>query len=105
MEGNLPTIKKIKTPIQIFKNIYMFDLIFLLLWILLALQLEALISPYLKYPYYIATIAWGFFLTRESQSNQGKRNWQSIIFYLIRDTGTYTDETYTDKQTKGEPFL
>lgn len=101
MKENFISIKEIKTPIKLTAKIYLYDVFFIAIYTAVFLQVRFLVSTYLIYPYAIACIIWGLFFTMPSRINHGKRNWQTLFLFLIRNRVCYTDINICKKKTEG----
>lgn len=101
-ENSLPVIKKINTPMKIAKDFYMLDILFILVYMVVMIQFETYVHPWLKYPYYILNLIWAIHLTGKSKYNKGKRNWQTILYWLTMDKTVYHSESTVKKEIRGE---
>lgn len=102
MNKTFISIKEIKTPVKLTARIYLYDLIFMCVYTFFTYQLHFLVSDYLDYFYLGLCVLWGFFLTMPSRYNKGKRNWQTLFFFIIRNKVTYTDISECNKQIRGQ---
>ena len=105
MRTTFVNIKEIKTPVKVSAKIYLFDLAFVIIFAFIFYQLRFLVSDYLKYPYLALCIIWGIVLTMPSKYNKGKRNYQTLLYFVFRRKVTYQDISECQKKTKGENYF
>lgn len=105
MDKSFVSIKEIKTPAKISSRIYFMDLIFIFAFSFIMFQFKFLVSPYFEHLYLIICVLWGFILTMPSRFNKGKKNWQTVIFFFIRNQTCYTDISECKKKIRGEKTM
>ncbi|MBS6502191.1 MAG: hypothetical protein KH415_11275 [Clostridium sp.] len=81
--------KQIKTSMKFTKNIYAYDLVFLLVFMCLSWIIDFFVYKPLLIPYYIFMFCMAIFLRGHSHINPKKRNFQSIYYILVRNRKAY----------------
>mgnify|MGYP002574264106 CR=1 FL=1 len=81
--------QEIKSQAKVFKSIYAFDFLFIVIYLMVSYMLSTIVASPLKAPYYIFSICMVVFLTLPSAFNQKRRNYQTIILLLKRETVVY----------------
>lgn len=82
-------IKEIKSPAKVNKWLYLQDLIFIVAYFGISYAFSTLIYSTLVIPYLIYSAIMGLILTAPSMYNPKRRNWESILLLLRRDTIIY----------------
>lgn len=95
---NFEIPEEINSEIKVFKSVYLFDLVIVLLSLVFASITSAVIYPALTIPYYIFVGVSILFLVAKSPSNPGMRNYRTIYLLFTKDSNTYykIDEEISD---------
>ena len=80
---------EINSETKIFKNVYLIDMLFMLVAFVLTMSFSSIVNPKVVVPYYICSFVLTIFLVLKSQTNPGLRNYKSIYLMIIRCRGTY----------------
>ncbi len=80
--------KEIKSETQVIWKLYFQDFAFLLAWVALNYQLKEVAHTYLQTPMFIFTLIMGIILVLPSVTNPKRRQYQSIMLYLMRPQET-----------------
>lgn len=80
--------KEIKSETQVIWKLYFQDFAFLLIWIMLNYRFKEVAHPYLRWPMFIFAVAMGILLVLPSVANPKRRQYQSIMLYLMRPQET-----------------
>ncbi|MCI0936781.1 DUF5592 family protein [Clostridioides difficile] len=88
--------EEIRSETKIFKSLYLSDLIFLAVILLLAWIMRSLVYSPLVIPYYIFTTVSTLFLLAKSSDNPGSRNYKTIYFLLTKSRHIYHIENYDE---------
>ena len=80
--------KEIKSETQVIWKLYFQDFAFLLIWIMLNYRFIEIAHPYLRWPMFIFAVAMGILLVLPSVANPKRRQYQSIMLYLMRSQET-----------------
>ena len=80
---------EINSETKIFKNVYLIDMLFMLVAFVLTMSFSSIVNPKVVVPYYICSFVLTIFLVLKSQTNPGLRNYKSIYLMIIRCGGTY----------------
>lgn len=89
--------KEIKSETRVSKNIYAFDFLFIVMYMLVAFMLSEMVVDQLEIGFYIFSFIMAIFLTMPSAFNKKRRNYQTIILLLKRDTYVYRPIKETKK--------
>lgn len=82
--------KEIRSETKIgFANLYVFDFFFLIIYGILVYMLGILVTPDLKVAYYIFSAVMAILLTMPSMVNKKRRNYQSLIIFMKKESGLY----------------
>lgn len=81
--------KEIKSETQVIWKLYFQDFAFLLIWIMLNYKFKEIAHAYLRWPMFIFAVIMGIFLVLPSVANPKRRQYQSIMLYLIRPQETF----------------
>lgn len=82
--------EKIESPARVNKFIEVKDFFFLLTWMGLNILLSKMfVHPNLTVPFYVFSFLVGFLLTSKSFINKGRRNYESIYLFLMKDFNVY----------------
>ena len=81
--------KEIKSETQVIWKLYFQDFAFLLIWIVLNYRFKEIAHPYLQWPMFIFGIIMGILLVLPSVANPKRRQYQSIMLYLMRPQETF----------------
>lgn len=91
--------KEIRSETKVSKNIYLFDLFFILIYFSVSFLFGSAVHPVLKVPYYIWSLFWAVILTSKSFTNRDRRVIESFILFLKRDKDTYNSiKNYSKKR-------
>ncbi|EOE7347233.1 DUF5592 family protein [Clostridioides difficile] len=88
--------EEIRSETKIFKSLYLSDLIFLAVVLLLAWIMRSLVYSPLVIPYYIFITVSTLFLLAKSSDNPGSRNYKTIYFLLTKSRHIYHIENYDE---------
>lgn len=105
MRTEFIVIKQIKTPVKLTRKLYLYDFAFILIYVAFAEQLSVMVHEWLYYPYMASSILWACFLTKKSSFNLEKRNWQTLVYYLLRRKVYFRSESKIKPTPKGESTL
>lgn len=92
--------KEIKSETKVYKNLYLFDLFFVIIYFAVSFVLGEAVHEKLRMAFYIFSIFWALFLTAKSRTNRRRRNFESIILFLRRDKEIYYPILNRSKATK-----
>ncbi len=81
--------KEISASIKFTKNLYLYDFIFIAIFMCSAWGLDFLVYPPLKFFYYIFMAVMALYFRSKSSINPKKRKYQSIYYMLIRNRKSY----------------
>lgn len=81
--------KEIKSEPQVVWKLYFQDFAFLLIWVVLNYQLKEIAHPYLRTPMFIFAVIMGIIFVLPSATNPKRRQYQSIVLYLMRPQDTF----------------
>lgn len=94
--------KEIKSETQIFRNFYMQDFVFGMVWIVLVLTLRQNVHSTLQIPYVVFYVVVGIRLMLPSRTNPKRRYYQSIALYLSRPKELYAFYKEENQSHEGE---
>ncbi|CEK32642.1 hypothetical protein JGS6364_PCS1200331 (plasmid) [[Clostridium] sordellii] len=80
---------EINSETKIFKNVYLIDMLFMLVAFVLTMSFSSIVNPKVVVPYYICSFVLTIFLVLKSQTNPGLRNYKAIYLMIIRCRWTY----------------
>ena len=80
---------EISSETKIYKNIYLIDMIFILVSFVFTMLLSNIVNPKVVVGYYVFSILLTIFLIMRSTSNPGLRNYKAIYLMVIRSKRTY----------------
>lgn len=100
MQFRFMTIQEVSSETKVTKNIYLFDLFFILVYISTSVMLGSIVSSRLKIPYYIFSVAFALFFTMKSRTNRKRRNFEGIILFLQKDREIYMPVMNVSKKRK-----
>lgn len=92
--------KNIETPNKVVKHIMVFDFLFVLTYMGIVFALKNLVHPSLRIVFFIFSFLMAVFLTAKSVFNKERRNYESIIMMLQRDTNVY--KSYIERNNEDE---
>lgn len=81
--------KEIKSETQIVWKLYFQDFAFLLIWVVLNYKFKEIAHPYLQWPMFVFAVIMGLLLVLPSMTNPKRRQYQSIMLYLMRPQETF----------------
>lgn len=81
--------QEIKSETKVGKHVYVFDLFFVLFYSSVSLVLANAVHTTFRIPFLIFSIAMAFFFTLKSYQNKKRRNYESLLIHLRRDTEVY----------------
>lgn len=84
--------KEISSQMKISKTIYLFDLVFIGIFIVMAIMLSSMVYKPLIIPYYIFMFIMAIYFRSSSTVNPKKRKYQSIYYSFTRDRKAYIKE-------------
>ncbi len=84
--------KEISSSVKLSKNLYVFDLVFIGIFMCIVWILNFLVYPPLKVPYYIFMTIMALYFRSKSSINPKKRKYQSIYYALVRNRKAYVRE-------------
>lgn len=84
---NIPS--EINSETKIFKNIYLIDMIILLVSLLLTIVFSNIVSSKVVMIYYVFSIGLTVFFISKSSTNPGIRNYKAIYLMMIRNRKVY----------------
>lgn len=100
--------KEIKSETQVFWIFYLQDFLFLALWAVLCVMAKQQVHSSLTIPYAVFSAVVGIVLMLPSVTNPKRRNYQSLVLYLLRSRSVYrywkeqrNEETGTETYQKG----
>ena len=88
--------KELKSPVKVTKWLYLFDMMFVLLFMGLSILFESLVNEKIRFLYYIFSFVVAIILTSKSTFNPGKRNYETILYLFKRDSRVYKSITKGD---------
>ena len=91
--------QEIKSETKIGKNVYIFDLFFMIVYCSVSLVLANAVHSALKVPFLIFSLGIAFCLTLKSYNNKRRRNYESIFIFLRRDEDVYKPVLNISKKT------
>lgn len=94
--------KEIKSETQVVWKLYFRDFIFLIVWIVANLWIKDWVHIYMQIPFGIFAVMIGILLILPSGLNPKRRQYQSLVLYLIRKKGTlyYLKEEKHEEQER-----
>ncbi len=81
--------KEIKSETKVYKNLYLFDLFFVVIYFAISLVIGTVVHEKMKFAFYVYSVFWALFLTAKSRTNRKRRNYESILLFLRRDKEIY----------------
>lgn len=81
--------QEVKSETKVSKNIYLFDFFFILVYFTISLILGIAVHENLKILFYVFSGICALYLTANSRTNRGRRNYESILLFLRRDRDVY----------------
>lgn len=81
--------KEVSTKIAMKKGFLFIDLIILIAALIVTSLLDPMVYAQLRIPYYIFSMSVALYLVLNSRHNIGKKNYQSIYYYIKRERETY----------------
>ena len=84
--------KEISSSMKFTKSLYLFDIVFIGVFLTIAWALSPLVYNPLIVLYYISIFIIAVILTSKSKINPQKRKYQSIYYALIRNRNSYIKE-------------
>jgi hypothetical protein len=104
MSRQIPT--EIKSGAKIFKNIYFTDLIVIFVYWMGMDTFKGGVHPLLATFYTIFNLCVGVFLALPSGTNTGRKNWEALLVFAVKDPKTYhPTECEGDEITLGGGYL
>lgn len=82
-------INELKAQTKVFKFIYLFDVIFLVIWVAAGLMIKNTVYTDLQTAFLIVHIIFGLVLRASSPYNKQKRIFQGISFFITKDRNVY----------------
>lgn len=90
--------QEIKSSIRLYKGIFFIDIMVVVLYWNFFSSFDSFVNPKIQIFYTIFNIIIPFILVRPSMSSKGRRVYQSLLFYAIKDKKTYhTDYTVEEE--------
>ncbi len=89
MRSEYVVIKELRAPIKLSSRLYMFDVLFLLAYILGAYLTKSMVHEMLQPAYYAFSAVMALILTSHSPNNPQKRFYHTIYYWLLRDRYVY----------------
>ncbi len=83
------TIKELKSPTKVNSFFYLFDLVFIIVYMVIASMLSDLVYPKLVILFYIYSFICSIMLVVHSPFNPKKRMYQSIYYFFIKSEDVY----------------
>lgn len=81
--------KEISSSVKLTKNLYIFDLAFMGIFMCSAWILNFLVYPPLRFIYYIFMFIMALYFRSNSSINPKRRKYQSIYYALVRNRKAY----------------
>ncbi|MFD4820122.1 DUF5592 family protein [Peribacillus butanolivorans] len=94
--------KEITTELKINKALYLFDLIFMVALLVIAMVLGNVVHSSLKIPFYIFMGLIGVISIIRPYTNPQKRMYQAILIAFSRKKDTYCSIDIPEDETEGE---
>lgn len=94
--------KEITTELKINKALYLFDLLFMVALLVLAMTLGNVVHSSLRIPFYIFMGIIGVILIIRPYTNPQKRMYQAIFIAFSRRKDTYCSIDVPDEETEGD---
>ena len=88
--------KELKSPIKVTKFLYLFDILFVLLFMGLSILFGSLVNEKIIFLYYIFSLAVAIILISKSTFNPRKRIYETILYLFKRDGKVYKPITKGD---------
>lgn len=92
--------QEVKSKTKVSKNIYLFDFFFILVYFSISLILGIAVHENLKILFYVFSGVCALYLTTNSRTNRGRRNYESILLFLRRDRDVYLPVPNQSKRRK-----
>ncbi len=94
---------EINTETKLTKNIYIIDMIFIVVSFFLTITFSAAVNPKVVIFYYVFSGILTLFLIMKSVSNPGMRNYKAIYLFLVRNRKVYQSLDWnTERELKNE---
>lgn len=84
--------KEIASSVKLTKNLYVFDLVFMGIFMCIVWMLNFLVYPPLRTFYYIFMAIMALYFRSNSSINPKRRKYQSICYALVRNRKAYIRE-------------
>ena len=81
--------QEIKSETKVGKVIYVFDFLFIVVYIMVSYLLSYVVADELHVPFYIFSVIMAIILTMPSFANKKRRNYQSILLLVKKDRTIY----------------
>lgn len=94
--------QEVKSETKVSKNIYLFDFFFILVYFTISLILGIVVHENLKILFYVFSGICALYLTTNSRTNRGRRNYESILLFLRRDRDVYLPIPNQSKKRRRE---
>lgn len=89
MESKYIVIKELHASTRVSKNFYIFDFMFVLVYLGCSLILRSTVVPELQILYFIFNGLVAIKLVSRPRSNPGKHYYQALLLWYKRDTSSY----------------
>lgn len=89
MQRTYTVVKELKAPIKIFRNLFLFDVAFVLGFMMIAYLLKIFVQPIIQPTYFIFSVVMALILTSKPPKNPQKRVFNVIYYWIIKDRYTY----------------
>lgn len=93
--------KEIKSETQVFWIFYLQDFMFLALWAVVCMMAKVQIHSALDIPYALFSALVGVVLMLPSRVNPKRRNYQSLVLYIMRPRNVYRFGKEQQGEAKG----
>lgn len=89
MRNEYIVIKELKAPIKITKFLYLFDVLFLVAYMIIAYATKSAVHATLHPAYLVFSAIMGLILTSRLPNNPQKRFYHMVYYWLLRDRYVY----------------
>ena len=83
------TTESLESKTRVYAGFEVFDLFFVMGYLMISYGLSDLVHDRLKIPFMIFSFLIAVFLTTKSTFNKKRRNYESIYFLIMKDVSTY----------------
>lgn len=89
MQQQYTVIKELKSPIKLTSRLYLFDIGFILGYMMMTYALKILVHPIMQPFYFAFSLVMAVILTSHPPKNPQKRVFHLVLFWLLKDRYSY----------------